>query len=183
MVRKDISSNRKAVDELFRKHYKVLRAYAYRLVSDKDMAEDLVQDAYYELWKKQDDLIFDPAIRSYLFKSVYSKALNHLNSKANTQNEYLEQNTEEKIQHVYLQSLETDLEADFFARELETKIHTIVTSLPEQCRKVFILSRKYELKNKEIAERLGISVKAVEKHISKALAIFRNHLTGNLLLW
>lgn len=161
------------VEELFRKYYKILRAYAYRLSGDKDMAEDIVQEVYYELWKKKDVLVMENTIKFYLFRSVYTKTLNFLNSKQYTTQEAFEHSTEGRIQQVYLQSHFTDQESELIYKELQTEIHAIIDSLPEQCKKVFILSRKYELKNREIAERLGISLKTVEKHISKALSILR----------
>lgn len=169
-------SNQKIVEELFRKYYKVLRAFAYRLLNDKEVAEDVVQDVFYELWKKQEVLIFDTAIRSYLFRSTYTKSLNYLNSKFNTTQEPLEQSTENKIQQIYIQSQLLAPESDLLLKELHAEIKTIVDSLPDQCKKVFILSRVSELKNKEISDRLGISIKTVEKHISKALSILRLNL-------
>lgn len=168
--------NQKIVEELFRKYYKVLRAFAYRLLNDKEVAEDVVQDVFYDLWKKQEVLIFDTAIRSYLFRSTYTKSLNYLNSKFNTSQESLEQSTENKIQQIYIQSQLLAPESDLLLKELHTEIKAIVDSLPDQCKKVFILSRVSELKNKEISDRLGISIKTVEKHISKALSILRLNL-------
>jgi len=164
------------VQELFRKYYKVLRAYAYRLLEDAYMAEDIVQDVYYELWKRKDSLTMEDSIKSYLFRSVYTKVLNYRNSKEYTTQETIELSTEDRIQQIYLQTNATDLESDLIYKELQLKIHTIINQLPEQSRKIFLLSRKYELKNREIAEKLGISIKAVEKHITKSLAILRLNL-------
>ncbi|MDR0699488.1 MAG: RNA polymerase sigma-70 factor [Tannerella sp.] len=164
------------VEELFRKYYKILRAYAYRLLEDKHMAEDFVQDVYYELWKKKDSLVMEDAIKSYLFRSLYTKILNYKNSKEYTSRGAMDDFTGDKIEQIYLQSHMTDQESELIYKELQREIHKIIDTLPEQCRKVFILSRKYELKNREIAEKLGISVKTVEKHISKALSVLRLNL-------
>lgn len=161
------------VENLFRKYYKVLRAYAYRLSGDRIIAEDIVQDVYYELWKKKDELEMENAIKYYLFRSIYTKTLNYLNSKTYTELEPFEQSTEGRIQQIYLQTFTYDQESELMFKELQQEINTVINSLPEQCKKVFILSRKYELKNREIAEQLGISIKTVEKHISKALSILR----------
>ncbi len=166
-------SNQRMVEELFRKYYKILRAYAYRLVNEKDIAEDIVQDVYYELWKKKDELVMEKSIKYYLFRSIYTKTLNYLNSKSYTDRETFEHSTEGRIQQIHLQSYTSDLEDELMYRELQSRVNTAIGSLPEQCRKVFILSRQYELKNREIAEKLGISVKSVEKHITKALSILR----------
>jgi RNA polymerase sigma-70 factor (ECF subfamily) len=173
MDRKKIYSKDVIVEELFRKYYKILRAYAYRLLNDRHMAEDIVQDVYYELWKKKDDLVLEDAIKSYLFRSVYTKVLNYRGSKEYTAQELLENSTEDKIQQIYIQSHMINQESDLVYKELQVEIRSVVDSLPDQCKKVFILSRKYELKNREIAEKLGISVKTVEKHITKALSVLR----------
>jgi len=171
------------VEELFRKYFKILRVYAYRLLGDKHTAEDIVQDVYFELWKNKDSLVMEDAIKSYLFRSVYTKVLNYRNSREYTAKEALEETTDYKIQQRYIQSHMTNQESEVVYKELQSNIKLIIDSLPDQCRKVFILSRKYELKNREIADKLGVSVKAVEKHITKALAVLRLSLKDvNLIL-
>jgi RNA polymerase sigma-70 factor (ECF subfamily) len=67
-------------------------------------------------------------------------------------------------------------------KELEGRIIDVMNSLPEKCLAVFRLSRIDGLKNREIADQLGISLKAVEKHISKALQIYRNNFSDYLPL-
>lgn len=176
MIDKDEHSKKILVEGLFRKYYKILRAYAYRLLGDKNMAEDIVQDVYYELWKKHDQLEMEDAIKYYLFRSIYTKSINYLNCKEYTDQETFEQTTEGRIQYIYLQSQLSDQESYLAYKELQAEINKTINTLPEQCKKVFLLSRKHELKNREIAERLGISVKTVEKHISKALSILRLNL-------
>ena len=176
MKNENIHSNDIVVEELFRRYYKILRAYAYRLLGDKHTAEDIVQDVYYELWKKKDSLVMEDAIKSYLFRSVYTKVINYRSSKLFTTREALGDSTDDKIQQIYIQSQMTDQESELIYKELQLNINTVINSLPEQCRKVFILSRKHELKNREIAEQLGVSVKTVEKHISKALSVLRTNL-------
>jgi RNA polymerase sigma-70 factor (ECF subfamily) len=173
MINKEVYSTDTIVENLFREYYKILRAYAYRLSGDKHMAEDIVQDVYYELWKKKDGLVMENAIKFYLFRAIYTKTLNYLNSKTYTDQEAFEESMEGRIQQIYLQSHLSDQESELMYKELYEKIKITINSLPGQCRKVFVLSRKYELKNREIAEQLDISIKTVEKHISKALSILR----------
>jgi RNA polymerase sigma-70 factor (ECF subfamily) len=66
--------------------------------------------------------------------------------------------------------------------ELEIKIDDVISTLPDQCRNVFVLSRQKGLKNREIAAELNISVSVVEMHISKALRIMRDALKDYLIL-
>jgi RNA polymerase sigma-70 factor (ECF subfamily) len=64
--------------------------------------------------------------------------------------------------------------------ELKIKIEKTIKSLPERCREVFILSRIEGLKNKEIAEKLGINIKNVERHLGRALQTFRKTFSEEL---
>ena len=154
-----------ALETLFKRFYKPLRAYAFRFVNDKDLSEDIVQDVFYELWKRRESIRFeDESVKSYLFKAVYTHALNAL---------------DKKQQDVYplKPERETDiLDQSLLLKELEEEIMSYINTLPPQCHKIFMLSRSYGLKNREIAEQLNISIKAVEKQISKALSGLKEYL-------
>lgn len=159
------------LEALFKRFYKPLRAYAFRFVNEKEMAEDIVQDIFYELWHKRKTVRFDDeAVRSYLFKAVYNHSLHLLNQKVRQNRAALTPESENQILDRYLAAYHFNSEQSLLLNELKEKIAAYIDTLPPQCRKIFILSRAYELKNKEIAEQLDISVKAVEKQIGKALA-------------
>ena len=154
-----------ALETLFKRFYKPLRAYAFRFVNDKDLSEDIVQDVFYELWKRRESIRFeDESVKSYLFKAVYTHALNALDKK---QQDVLDQ---------YVSSYMQNSEQSLLLKELEEEIMSYINTLPPQCHKIFMLSRSYGLKNREIAEQLNISIKAVEKQISKALSGLKEYL-------
>lgn len=165
-----------ALEVLFKRFYKPLRAYAFRFVNDKDLSEDIVQDVFYELWKRRESVRFeDVAIKSYLFRAVYTHTLNVLHDKSqNTCSLVTARDVDIVDQYVtsYMQNSEQSL----LLKELEEEIMSYINTLPPQCRKIFMLSRSYGLKNREIAEQLNISVKAVEKQISKALSGLKEDL-------
>lgn len=170
------------LETLFKRLYKPLRAYAFRFVNDKGISEDIVQDVFCKLWQQHENIRFeDNAVKSYLFKAVYTHALNILNKKP--QNIYpLEPEKETDILDQYLSSYMLNSEQTLLFKELENEIRSYINTLPPQCHKIFILSRGYGLKNREIAEQLGISIKAVEKQISKALFNLKEHLIKKELL-
>jgi RNA polymerase sigma-70 factor (ECF subfamily) len=168
---------------LFKRYYKSLRAYAFRYVNQKEVAEDIVQDIFFELWSRRDGIRFEEAdsVKAYLFKSVYNRSMSILN------NEHL--NLVSPLDGLN-ESLIIEKAAPFLnqthsllLKELEEEIAAFVETLPPQCKHIFILSRTHELKNGEIAEQLGISVKAVEKQISKALSELKKHLLKKDLLF
>ena len=165
-----------ALEALFKRFYKPLRAYAFRFVNDKDLSEDIVQDVFFELWQRRESIRFeDAAVKSYLFRAVYTHALNALNKKQQDVCT-LEPAREADILDQYVTSYMQNSEQSLLLKELEEEIMSYINTLPPECRKVFMLRRSYGLKNREIAEQLDISIKAVEKQISKALYGLKEHL-------
>jgi RNA polymerase sigma-70 factor (ECF subfamily) len=169
-------------DELFREYYKSLRAYAFRYVNDLFIAEDIVQDVFSQLWEKKNKLNEIASVRSYLFTSVFNRATNYLKHK-NIESQYQTKQIDlyQSIENYYQQFIVNTSES-IIAKELEKQIIEIVNGLPEQCKNVFLLSRYYGLKNHEIANRLGVSVKAIEKQITKALQSLRSGLKDYLFM-
>ena len=170
-------SNLESVEQLFRQYYKVLRVYAFRFVNDWDIAEDVVQDVFVALWNKRTDIEFDGAVKAYLFKAVYNKSLNILSSKKYTEEESVEQFSD---QIEALQILENNQENSLFMKELQGEIETFIETLPTQVKKVF--SRSYGLKIKEISVQLDLSPKTVEKYLTRALLELRTHLKNKDLM-
>lgn len=167
------------VEQLFRQYHKILRAYAFRLVNDPDAAEDIVQDVFVALWNKRNQLDMDGAIKSYLFRSVYNKSLNYLSCKKYTEEDSLEI----FIDHLNtLQVQKNNQENLFLMKELQREIAKFTEALPRQAQRVFILSRTYGLKIPEIASRMELSHKTVEKYLSKVLADLRIYLKDRGLL-
>ena len=169
------------IEQLFRIHYKSLKMYAFRFLHNDDAAEDIVQDVFLEFWQKQHLIRFDKNVKSYLFKSVYNRSINYLNSMSHKSKTLIAPN---ELLENYLHQTQNTQEDNLINKEIHKEIGIAVNNLPPQCKKVFLLSRTYELKNKEIAEQLDISVKSVEKHISKAIAQIYTYLkqAGILIL-
>ena len=168
-------------EKLFRRYYKPLRSYAFRFLNDKDLSEDITQDVFFELWSHRNDLSLDDSLKSYLFKSVYNRSINVLNSYSARHSTSLETISDQEFLHHIMKT--QNQENSLLLKELESEIQAFMETLPDQCRKIFILSRTQGLKNKEIAEKLGISIKAVEKQITKALSELRIYLRERDLLF
>lgn len=171
-----------ALDTLFKRFYKPLRTYAFRFVNDTDLAEDIVQDTFFELWQKRDSIEFEGAVKSYLFKSVYNRSINVMHKKYQNKEYSLDDSNEGEILEQYMSANILNSEQSLLLKELEKEISLFIDTLPPQCKKVFLLSRSYGLKNREIAEQLDVSIKAVEKQIGKALSGLKKHLTEEGLI-
>jgi RNA polymerase sigma-70 factor, ECF subfamily len=152
--------------------------FAQKFTGDVQVSQDIVQDAFLKLWENSPSLESYEMPKAYLFQSVKNSCLNYIrhikirhSAEAKLINRFLEA---EKAS--FLESgdpMQSLLELD-----VHEKIDDIIASMPEKCRQVFLLSRHEGLKNKEIADQMGVSVKMVEKQISKALLILRMHLSG-----
>jgi RNA polymerase sigma-70 factor (ECF subfamily) len=162
---------------LFKEHYKGLHAYATTITKDEEGAEDIVQNTFVKLWKMWEAGQIPESPAAYLYKSIYHESLNVLkHNKVKMAHE----------QYTLHTSSDQSLSSGTQLRELESKLDAALQDLPEQCRTIFQLSRFEELKYREIAERLGLSVKTIEAQIGKALRILRLKLADHLpaaLVW
>lgn len=166
---------------LFKQHYSELLFYATRLVGEDD-AEDIVQDVFVELWNNKSKIDFDDHIKSFLYKSVYTRSINFLKHKS-VVDSYTSEEKEFFAQKIAYYNYEnSEVMARLENMELKKEILSAINDLPDQSRKVFKMSYLYEMKNKEIADILGISLRTVEAHMYKALKILRVKLSHLLLL-
>ncbi len=159
--------------QLFNTYFQALTTYAYRFVNDWQAAEDITQDVFMALWVKKEEIDFDEPIKPYLYRAIYNRSINYLNSALMQKRIEGADTIDELINHEILSYNQHDT---LLLKEITNEIDSFVETLPPQCRKVYKMSREENLRNKEIAARLEISEKAVEKHISKALSEIRNHL-------
>lgn len=171
---------------LYREYYASLCVYAKNFTKSKEMAEEIVQDVFICIWERHDNIKINSSLRSFLFISVRNGCLNHLKhlQVVNRFNEYYTQLLKE-AQELFNLSLETG-DSMLIATELEAKIFKEIELLPEQCRKIFIMSRFDNLKHQEIADKLGVTINTVHRQTSIALEKLRlalkNYLTLFLLI-
>lgn len=156
--------------KVFDAHYEYIRNYIYYLSGDIDIAEDLAQDVFMKVWERRTG-INEETIKPLLYKIARNLYFNLY--KRNTLdlkfvNSATRENEHESPDHV--------LEAKEFNEQLQKAL----SELPEHCRSIFLMSRMDDLKYHEIAERFNISVKAVEKQISKALKLLRERIEFKL---
>lgn len=151
--------------------YRPIKNFLYYKLGDIALAEDLVQEVFLKAWEKRDSIRTD-TVKSLLYTIAANLANNHYNS-ARARFEFelkenLDHSTNENPQYV----LETN--------EFKIQLEKAVADLPEKQRTVFLMSRMDDLTYTEIAERLEISVKAVEKRMHEALTFLRNVLDQKL---
>ncbi len=170
-----------AFQELFLKYYAQLVVFARKVVTDDDMARELVQDVMVNFYEKRGEIKIHSSLKAHLYQSVRNRCLNQIKHtqirRDHHANIYLSQKNDEAY-------VDDKLEET----ELEQRIYSIIQTLPTQCKRIFEMSRFDGHTNQEIADQLDLSKRTVETQISKALKTLRTHLAGYLqtllaLLW
>jgi len=165
----------KGCELLFRLYHKPLCNHAVRFVYSKEIAEDLVSDVFCTFWNTKAYLSVNHSFRAFLFRSVRNRAYNFL------ANEFKKTSPLELADQQETAPA-SGPESMMRYNELYHKVDELVTALPPQCRNAFIMNRFEGKRAREIAEEMQISVRTVEVHIAKALAILREGLKNQWLL-
>lgn len=162
--------------ELFLKYYEPLCAYAYRYVREKATAEDLVQEVFGKLWENRNTIDRATSVKPWLYAATRHQAIDYLRNSRQREVMLDDSPAGRSLDDLVDRLIVSEQEEAFDFRLLTECVEACVERLPEQCRKVYRLSRQTDRTNKEIADSLGISVKAVEKHITRALTEIRKHV-------
>ncbi len=149
----------------FKDHFNALANLSYSVIRDKDDARDIVQHVFVTFWQKRNEIVIRGTLKSYLYKSVLNASITRFN-----QNKKVIRLPESEAHYIPEQNDQPDNES---IRKLLDKA---LNELPPVCQQVFRLSRFSDMSNREIAEEMDISVKAVEKHITKAFKVLRESL-------
>lgn len=161
-----------AFECFFHYYYPGLCIYAQNLIERPlPDAQNVVQDIFMKFWEDRDKITIQTSVRSYFFAMVRNKCFDLMKSSAYKNGG----STTDRFPEL------ADSEYDTYVlAELERILDAGLERLPEKCREIFELSRFEGLKNREIAEKLNISVKTVENQMTKALRILKDELKDYL---
>jgi len=171
-----------AYEQIYNTLYPRLFYFVREYIADEEIVRNILQDTFLSLWEKRTILLEDINLCAWLYTVTKNKALKHLRHQ-----EYVDQFSREKIQKFNIDSLNTfaleRLDTSLLSlHEIENLIEKTLNNLPPQYREVFKMSRYGNNKNREIAEKLNISEKTVEAHITKTLKLLRIALKDYLPL-
>jgi RNA polymerase sigma-70 factor, ECF subfamily len=164
-------------EHLFNDLHAPLFFYALKFIDDKEVARDLVQDAFLNLLSKGSEISGIVKIKYYLFACVRNNCINYLNH-LRVENKFQKEEIERSKREIVFY----DTNKALIEKELHLQIMNALNELPDHYRIPFELSRFENLKNKEIADKLQIPVRSVETRIYRALGMLRKKLSGMITL-
>lgn len=161
-----------AFDLCFRRFYAPLIAFARSKTSNIEIAEEIVQNVFAELWERRETISLKTEIKQYLFSVVKNDCYDYARH-LKVEKKYLDYLTAHQDES--FEFFDTLIDEDF--QKLMNEVYAL---LPEQCRNIFYMSRLEEMSYKDISQKLGISIKTVENQIGKALKLVRQRLHNSI---
>jgi RNA polymerase sigma-19 factor, ECF subfamily len=163
---KSIKLDKTSFDQIYSQYWSKLYIYAFNVLREREICEDIVQEIFVDLWTKKDEVqILE--LSSYLYQAVRYQIFNHFR-KSKYKKQLLMQ----------LNLMDTRIKIDelYEKKELKAHIKDMISRLPRQRRMIFQMSRYDGLSNKEISENLNISLQTVKNQISGSLKYLRKSL-------
>lgn len=169
------AGDKEAFTETYNRYHKLLYVLAYRYLMNTDMAEDVVQHVFTRLWEFRSEIHVGISLKNYLFTMTKNHVLNLIRN----ENSAISKNYEiAQSEPVYEDNLIETLEK----KELMDSFYKAVDMLPPQKRSICLMKVEEELTNKEIAERMNLSVNTVKTHYSETLKMLRVYLSKMLII-
>jgi len=160
-------------ESYYKEHFKEFFLVAHKYVKSVPVAQEIVNDVFVKIWEDAGRIMIESSLKAYIYKAVVNRSINTLNKQ---QKEKENQRELERLPVTYYEEKQIE------ANELKVQLYKAIDNLPDQCKKVFQLSRFEGLRQEEIANRLGISIKTVKNHITHALKVLARY-AGKCLIF
>jgi RNA polymerase sigma-70 factor (ECF subfamily) len=170
LVHKLIELDRDAVAEVYLRYSSLLFAHAFKMLRDRDLAKDVVQDIFASLLTSAGNLNFKTPLDSYLYRSVKNQIIDVFR-KDRYKEKYISSLKD------YIHQSENKTDERIFEREMKLRIESAVASFPPKMREIYEMSRNAHLSRKEIAKEINVSEETVKMQLKRALRILRSKLT------
>lgn len=163
------NGNQKAFKTLFDQYWEVMLVKANSILTDRDVAQDIVQDIWINLWNQRGKLVISN-FEAYIFRAVRYGCYKYLRDNKFTTTQL------KTIDSLVIESSNVENQQNLEATQ--KLIDKSLEELSPRCQQIFTLSRIDDIPNEEIALKLGISKRSVENQVSLALRVIRRHLTS-----
>lgn len=165
-----------AFKQLYQIYYAKVVSFITGIIKERDIAKDLAQDIFINLWLNRKKLDISRNIQNYIFVASRNAAINYLKK-------------ELAFSHGTIEAIQADVrtsdtaEDNLFAKEISLLIEMVVSEMPKQRQLIYRLSKEQGLSNEEIASKLGISKRSVENQISMALKEIKRAISFYLIFY
>jgi len=161
--------NPTAIEELYNFYYPRLYYFSKTFLKLDEGIDDILQEVFIKIWQNRKRIKTSSTFNAFIFTITRNLLLNELRSRLNNQK------IKEKVGKMAIPIEYSFIEQSEF-HDLKEKVDKAINELPIRQKEIFTLSRIYGYSHKEIGEKLNITTKAVEFHISKAIVILRKKL-------
>lgn len=166
----------KAFDIIYKKYSRRLYGFVFRYIKQEADTEEIVQDVFIKIWKCRNKMDVYSSFESFLFTIAHNATVNLLKKRA-TEQKYVEH-----VKSLQIINESYELTDEIHYKELMQKFQGLVNELSPRQKEIFQLSREDGLSNKEIADKLGISIQTVKNHLVTTLSFLKSKLDNNLLI-
>ena len=174
--------NADSFDELYLAYYPAMLSYARMFLRDQ-WAEDVVQDVFFNIWKNRHRISTDDPLYKYLLKAVYNRAINYIwKHKRDTEYRSWYGSQIDRMVFDYYDPDKNPILAKIYDNDMRQQLRQAVDELPDKRLEIFRMRFFENMSNKEIGERLGLTVSTVENHMYAALKQLRRKLSKEQLL-
>lgn len=169
---------------IYKDHYVALCRYSFQFLHDKEASEEIVDDVFMYIWNHRETIVFSSSVSAYLFGLVRNRSISELNTAKRRYEKHFSNISQSQVGR-FLDFVFQDNKSplsDILDKEFNEFWQESINSLPEQTRKVWLLSREKRLKYQEIADMLGISVNTVKYHIKQASKLLSSDVSKYLII-
>lgn len=157
----------------FQKHYPRLCNIAYGYVSDRHDAEDIVQEAFINVWNKGKDNMPEQEFAAYMTMAIKNNCITFLRKR--------QQNTISLNNHEIQSEVTQITETTETYNQPEQKLQEALSMLPPKCKDIFLMAKLQGMKYRDIAQTLGLSEKTIENQMTKAIKILRSYVATHVV--
>ena len=164
-----------AFEAFFDLFYLRVKNFAFGMIKNEDNAMEIAQNVFMKIWMNRENLSTDLSLSSYIFTIARNEIHDYFKS------QYYFLNYQESLRDADI-NREYEIDSEYNINEIKEIVSRTVEKMPAQRQLIFKMSREEFLSNDEIANKLGISKRTVEKHISLALATIKKNLS-DFMFW
>lgn len=165
-----------AFEQIYKYYHPKMFIYSKKFINDDETAKDILQELFLDVWSKRKELSVDISFNAFVFRMLHNRCIDYLRSQIIKDNfASISSLRLAEIKHQYYQ-FEEDPFPTIFMSEINDIVKKVTDILPQQTREIFDMSRNKGLKSCEIADKMNLSVRTVEKHIYQTLKELKKHL-------